>query len=177
LQTTGFQPFSLSVGGEVRRKLLNPPAFSWWSFSNKSCCPDTPIYRRFSGTFASIDSSRHVCYGIVCSGGIFRRFCPSDSINDFQASVDCCFAEPVSPPNRCRSASQPDPGSRCLLEMPRPPPHSMPRHCNRRFVCWCRRHAQPSRRCPLGRLLERRPVPRGIVPRLFGCFTTIMTRT
>jgi hypothetical protein len=33
LQTTGFQPFSLSVGGEVRRKLLNPPAFSWWSFS------------------------------------------------------------------------------------------------------------------------------------------------
>ena len=29
----GFQPFSLSVGGEVRRKLLNPPAFSWWSFS------------------------------------------------------------------------------------------------------------------------------------------------
>jgi hypothetical protein len=33
-QTTGFQPFSLSVGGEVRRKLLNPPAFSWWSFSD-----------------------------------------------------------------------------------------------------------------------------------------------
>jgi hypothetical protein len=34
-QTTGFQPFSLSVGGEVRRKLLNPPAFSWWSFSQQ----------------------------------------------------------------------------------------------------------------------------------------------
>jgi hypothetical protein len=27
-QTTGFQLFSLSVGGEVRRKPLNPPAFS-----------------------------------------------------------------------------------------------------------------------------------------------------
>jgi hypothetical protein len=40
-QTTGFQPFSLSVGGEVRRKLLNPPAFSWWSFS----------FMRFHGVF------------------------------------------------------------------------------------------------------------------------------
>ena len=32
--------------------------------------------------------------------------------------------------------------------MPRLPPHSMPRHCNQRFVFWCRRHAHPSRRCP-----------------------------
>ena len=65
-----------------------------------------------------------------------------------QLTGDCQVCATVSPPNRCRSASQPEPGSRCLLEMPRPPPHSMPRHCNRRFVFWCRRHAPPSRRGP-----------------------------
>ena len=48
-QTTGFQPFSLSVGGEVRRKLLNPPAKSWWSFSVvvTLSVPFTPLGKRF----------------------------------------------------------------------------------------------------------------------------------
>jgi hypothetical protein len=40
----------------------------------------------------------------------------------------------IFPPNGCRSASRTDPGSRCLLEMLRLPPRSIPRHCNRTFL-------------------------------------------
>ena len=33
VQTTGCQPYSLSVGGLVL-PVFNPPAFSWWSLSD-----------------------------------------------------------------------------------------------------------------------------------------------
>jgi transposase-like protein len=56
LQTTGFQPFSLSVGGEVRRKRLNPPAFSWWSFSKDTIIPGTLVYTDEYSIYARLQS-------------------------------------------------------------------------------------------------------------------------
>jgi hypothetical protein len=62
-----------------------------------------------------------------------------------------------TPPDRCKNASQTDPGSRCLLEVPRPPPCAMPRKCNRTFASCCSMHNTTSLYDALGRRLSLTP--------------------
>ena len=72
LQTTGFQPFSLSVGGEVRRKLLNPSAVSW-------CC-DARSHGGWFGTRYGPNPWFHQQYPTWDGRKVTRGQMPTDTV-------------------------------------------------------------------------------------------------